>query len=105
MANLPEPRRASGLSPIAAARALRSTRRAELEVFEYGLRAAVDGRKDEIDSQVLGDVFEAAMEEELRLLRSGRSQAGTDPHAHYIVAEKVQAFSKLNNRRIARRFG
>jgi len=105
MSNLPEPRGTAGLSPLAAARGIHSARRAQLEVFEYGLRAAVDGQKDEIDSQMLGDVFATAMEEELRLLRSGRSEAGVDPHSQYIVSQKVQAFSKLNNRRIARRFG
>lgn len=83
----------------------RVARRAQWDIFVYGVQVAVDGQKDEVDSQVLGDVFETAMTEELRLLRNGRHQAGSDPFALFIVEDKLQAFSKLNNRRIARRFG
>jgi hypothetical protein len=94
-----------GREPRLVARAGRSQQRAELEVFEYGLRAAVGAQKDMLDSEALGDVMTCALKEELDFLdyviaRANGSAAGLE-----LGTRMAELMSKINNRRISRRFG
>jgi hypothetical protein len=60
---------------------------------------------DRQDTIALGDVLTTATDEELRFLNHGLALAGSSAAKVELVARKVEMFSNINNRRIARRFG
>ena len=89
---------------IIVARAARTARRGELEMFEHRVHAAVLRDKDIADSQSLADALSVATDEELNFLREFRAKADGSEAAMELVARKLEIFSTINNRRISRRF-
>ena len=104
--HLPEPQRPRGtdITPLLAARIVRESRKAELEVYRYKLDAAVMREKDIIDTETLEDVITEATEAELRFLNEFRAKANGSETAREIVARKLEIFDAISSRRIARRF-
>jgi uncharacterized protein YicC (UPF0701 family) len=93
------------LSPYQVRAAVRSQRKAELQVFRHGLRARMRAERDRIDSQAAADAMRTALEEELDLLDYGLQQARGSLAKAELVARKVELLASLNNSRITRRFG
>jgi hypothetical protein len=101
--DLPDNNRARN-NTIIVARAARTARRAELEMFEHRVHAAVRRDKDIADSESLADALSVATDEELSFLREFRAKANGSEAATELVARKLEIFSTINNRRISRRF-
>jgi hypothetical protein len=93
------------LTPRQSARAARAQREADLFLFLHRLDAAVATEMDRQDTFALGDVLTTATDEELRFLDHGLALAGSSAAKVELVARKIEMFSNINNRRIARRFG
>jgi hypothetical protein len=79
-------------------------RRAEIEVYEHGVRAATLLAKEEADAFCSAEATRFSLNEELSLLEYGRSRAGNDPVAQALVSRKLTAFVDRNDRRLTRRY-
>ncbi|HSS34291.1 MAG TPA: hypothetical protein VLL27_13525 [Solirubrobacterales bacterium] len=100
------PARLDGLRPSRQlTRATAAQERTELAVFEHHLAARYLAEIDRIDSTAIADVAEAALGEEMRVLDWGLSEAGDSVTKAELVSRKVSLQSRINNARIARRFG
>jgi hypothetical protein len=106
MSSLPEVSRTNrpAGSALISARAARTARRAELDMFEHRVEAAVRRDFDIADTEALADALGVATDEELAFLREFRAKANGSEAAMELVARKIEIFSTINNRRIARRF-
>lgn len=105
MSSLPMKAGDLGFPPRTVAKAGRMQERTELDVFRYGLDARYKTECDRIDSQAAADVLACSLDEEIRLLDHGLSQAGGSAAKAELLGRKVELLSSINNRRIARRFG
>jgi hypothetical protein len=85
--------------------AARAQRRAELDVFRHGLRAAARAECDRQDGQAASDAIRASLDEELDLLEWGVHRANGSAAKTELVARKVNMLSQINDRRLTRRFG
>ena len=104
MANLPD-RLTQGLEPVRTARGAALERRAESQVLRHGLRAWVRTQTDQIDSQTVRDAIEAAFDEEVDFYDHGMSRAKGSLTKQELLARKLEMLSRIDNRRITRRFG
>jgi hypothetical protein len=107
MSLLPVPHNdpASGLSPRKLARAQRAQEDTELTIYQHGLRALVASECDRLDSQAVADAAQASLEVELDVLDYGMARAGQSAARINLVATRVELLSRINSRRLARRFG
>lgn len=105
MSHLPDIPSSGGgeISAVNAKRASRHLSKAELEVFAYQLRAAVDREKSITDVQMLRDVLSLATDEELDFLSEFAAKANGSATAREIVARKLEMFDSMVNRKITRR--
>jgi hypothetical protein len=83
----------------------RIARGTELEVYRHRARNWEQEAKDKSDSETIGEVCKAALDEELNLLEYGTMRAGQSLVKAELVANKVRMAAAANDRRIARRFG
>jgi hypothetical protein len=104
MSNLPVPWEGNQ-SSRQLARAVRAQSRTELAVFEYSLDARYRAECERLDAQALSDVVRTALEEEMANLDFGLELAAGSPAKMELVARKIALQAKINNSRIARRFG
>ncbi|MGH9089833.1 MAG: hypothetical protein ACRDZR_00390 [Acidimicrobiales bacterium] len=102
---IPSTNHGADLTPFQAAKSGRALRRAEVAVFEHGLRAAARAAMDGQDAQAAADAVQGSLEEELALLEYGLHRANGSAAKTELVARKVQLLSALNDRRITRHFG
>lgn len=87
------------------ARAVNSSERTELAIYEHHLAARYQSECQRIDTEALSDVVRTALDEEITVLDWGLEKANGSPAKAQMVAEKVAMLSKINSERIARRFG
>jgi len=87
------------------ARATVAQERIELAIHQHQLDARRIAECDRIDSEAIADVAKAALEEEMRVLDWGLSQAGDSVTKAELVSRMVSLQSRIDNARIARRFG
>jgi len=78
---------------------------AELEVYRHALESRVLAEIDRLDTQAIGDVSRAALDEEVNLLDYGLARAGQSAAKAALVARHVERLANINDRRISRRFG
>jgi hypothetical protein len=105
MSRLPARLTDDGLPSRQLARAVQAQRCTELAVFEHSLEARYVAECERIDAQALSDVVRTALEEEITNLDWGLEQAAGSAAKTELVARKSVLQSKLNDARIARRFG
>jgi hypothetical protein len=96
---------ASGLSPRKLARAQRAHEDTELAIYQHGLRAMAASERDRRDSQAVADAAQTSLEAEFDVLDYGMARAGQSAARVNLVAAKVELLSRINSRRLARRFG
>ena len=92
------------VSPSVARRAQRAQERAELELYEYGLRAWADSMKEQIDTMALGEAVRTAATEEMDTYDEMMLQAGDSRVKQEIVLRKLAIMSNTNNARLRHRF-
>ena len=105
MSRLPARSSSDPRSSRQVAQAVEAQRRTELAVFQHSLDARYLAEIDRIDTQALSDVVKTALEEELSILDWGLEQANGSAAKAELVARMVSLQSRINNSRIARRFG
>jgi len=93
------------LSPRQVDKARRMRAGAELEVYRHALESRVLAEIDRLDTQAIGDVSRAALDEEVNLLDYGLARAGQSAAKAALVARHVERLANINDRRISRRFG
>ncbi|HEX7245082.1 MAG TPA: hypothetical protein VF245_05900 [Solirubrobacterales bacterium] len=76
-----------------------------MAVFEHQLVAVYLREVDRIDAETLAEVVKTALEEGLNVLDFGLSLAAGSPAKAELVSRLVSMQSKIDNARIARRFG
>lgn len=85
--------------------AVAAQQRTELSIFQHHLDARRLAECDRIDSEAIADVTKAALEQELSVLDWGLSEAAGSAAKAELVSRMVSLQSKIDNARIARRFG
>jgi hypothetical protein len=104
MSNLPD--LWDGRRPTRAViRAIEAQEQTELAIHQHSLETGYLRAIDQIDSEAIADVVSTAMEEEMKVLSAGLGQAAGSPAKAELVARLVALQSRLDNSRIARRFG
>ena len=103
--NLPDRIRQQGSTTPTPLLAALTIRKAETEVFNYGVRASVTSAKERIDALAASDATRFCLGEELNVLAYGKDRAGDDPDAQAIVRRKVNGLADRNDRRLDRRYG
>ncbi len=94
----------TALEPVRSARDAALQRRADTGVYRHALRAWERSQCDQIDSQATRDAIECAFDEECLFFDHGMGLADGSATKQRLLAEKLEMLSKLDNRRIARRF-
>jgi hypothetical protein len=90
---------------VVPARVERAARRAEIAVAEHGLQAWAEAEIDRIDTEALESVVTTQTLSEIELYERFAQRAGTSAVKQQILATKLAAMSRANDRRLARHFG
>src|SRR5262245_42132835 len=77
----------------------------EIAIYKHSLDMTYEVECDRIDSQAVGDVMRASIDEQFAVIEYGRHKAGSDPALLEVVAQKAAMQDTINNSRIVRRFG
>lgn len=86
-------------------RAVEAQRKTELEIFRRALHTRFLAECDRIDSEAIADVARHSLQEEMNVLDYGLQLAGDSLAKRELVARLSALQSRLDNERIARRFG
>jgi hypothetical protein len=86
-------------------RATRAQERTELAIFQHHLNARFHAECEQIDAKALADVARTALDEEMSVLDWGLEQAQGSAVKAELVSRMVAMQSRIDNDRIARRFG
>jgi hypothetical protein len=86
-------------------RAAKKQRRAELTLFEAGLDIRVEAEIEQIEARALGEVVRTAIDEEVRTLQFGLERGEGSQAVARLVANKVELLSRINDQRLAEKFG
>jgi polyphosphate kinase len=85
-------------------RATRAQQRADLDVFEHGLKSWATSMKDQIDSMALGEAIRTSTEEEMDTYDELMLIAGDSEVKKTLVMRKLSIMSNTNNARLRRHF-
>ncbi len=86
-------------------RSSRKQRKTALAIFDHGLQARYLAECEMQDAHALADVVQTALELELSNLDYGLQLAQGSAAKAELVARKIELQARINNARIAQRFG
>lgn len=101
---VPLPGNSARVTPWQGASACRLVKQTQRAVFRHGVGAAAKAEMDRQDAQAAADANQASLDEELKLLRYGLSQAGASATQLEMVARKVQLQISIDERRVMQKF-